>query len=80
MVIYLVKMLQELKAFTNDQSFNWWFIFIPCLQYYFMWILVPAQVTKAKQMAGAGAPAKGFIFYFLLFPWALASDLNDIAG
>jgi hypothetical protein len=44
-----------------------------------MWIQVPQQVTKAKQMVRAQNPTRGFIVYFLLFPYALAADLNDIA-
>jgi len=79
-LVFMVKMLLELKAFTNDQSFNWWFIFIPCLNIYFIVALLPAQVTKAKQMAGTGGSAKSAVAYFFLSPSALASDLNDIAG
>ena len=78
--INIYKMLTELKAFTNNPDFNWWFILIPCLNYYFMWVKVPEEVSRAKQMAGLGQPARSIILYILLFPFALASDLNELAG
>jgi hypothetical protein len=79
-LITMVKMLNELKAFTNNPDFNWWFILIPCLNYYFLWIKVPEEVGKAKQMAGLNQPARSILLYILIAPFALASDLNDIAG
>jgi hypothetical protein len=44
-----------------------------------MWILIPGQVQKAKQMAGVQQPARGIVFYIFLFLYAFASDLNDLA-
>jgi len=79
-LVTMIKMLGELKNFTGDPDFNWWFIFVPCLQYYFMWVKVPEQVTKAKQMAGVQVPTRSIIVYLFLFQYALAADLNDLAG
>ena len=73
-------MLKELKNATNDSTFQPWFILIPCLNYYFMWIKVPQQVTKAKQMARSQRPTRAFIVYFFFFLYALAADLNDLAN
>jgi hypothetical protein len=41
---------------------------------------VPQQMTKAKQMARSQRPTRGFIVYFLIFLYALAADLNDLAN
>ena len=79
-IISAIGMLKELKNFTQDPEFNWWFIFIPCLNYYFMWLKVPEQVGKAKQMARSQRPARGIVVYVFLFLYALAADLNDIAN
>jgi hypothetical protein len=79
-LVFLIKMLLELKNFTGDPDFNWWFIFIPCLNIYFLWVKVPEQVTKAKQMAGVQAPTRSIIAYIFVGLYALAADLNDIAA
>ncbi len=79
-LVFMIKMLLELKNFTGDPDFNWWFIFIPCLNIYFMWVKVPEQVTKAKQMAGVQAPTRSIVAYIFFFLYALAADLNDIAA
>ena len=79
-IVYAWNMLKELKNATNDSTFQPWFIFIPCLNYYFMWIKVPQQMTKAKQMARSQQPTRGIIVYFFVFLYALAADLNDLAN
>jgi hypothetical protein len=72
-------MLNELQQYTKDPDFKPWFMFIPFLNYYFLWVKVPEQMAKAKQMAGSRNPQpQGFIFYFLLSPYALAKDLNQV--
>lgn len=71
-------MLGELKAYTNDQEFKPWMMFIPLLGMYFLWVKVPEQVGKAKQMAGSRNPPNGFILYFLIPYFALAKDLNEV--
>ena len=78
-IIAAIKMTNELKAVTGNPSFAWWPMFIPFYNYYWMWVMVPQEMAKAKQMRGIQQPPRGFIVYFLLFPFALASDLNDIA-
>ena len=79
-LVYSILMLLELKRVTNDESFMWWLVFIPCANYYLLWWLTPLQVTKAKQMAGINIPARHIVLYIFLFPFALAADLNDLAG
>jgi hypothetical protein len=86
-VLYLISsiaMLRELQNYTQDQQFVWWWLFIPCLGLYFAIIKVPEQVKKAKEKAGIiqTKPVRPFVFYLIpaLWPFALASDLNDIAA
>jgi hypothetical protein len=80
-LIQAISMLRELGNYTQDSEFNWWWIFIPCLGIYFALMKVPEQVTKAKQKAGIEQmkPTRGLVLYLFLWPYALASDLNDIA-
>jgi hypothetical protein len=83
-VMFLVNsigMLRELQNYTQDDQFVWWYLFIPCLNIYFMLVKVPEQVTKAKTKAGIlqAKPTRGIVNYFFIFLHALASDLNDIA-
>jgi hypothetical protein len=79
-LVYSILMLLELKRVTQDESFMWWLVFIPCANYYLLWWLTPLQVTKAKQMAGLNTPARNIVLYIFLFPFALAADLNELAG
>jgi hypothetical protein len=79
-LVFLITMLLELKNFTKNDSFNWWFIFIPCLNIYFLWILLPQEVTKAKQMAGSQKTARSIVWYIFLPMFALPSDMNDVAN
>jgi hypothetical protein len=72
-------MTSELKNVTQNPDFHPWFLLIPCLNIYFMLIKVPEEVTKAKQMVRSSTPTRSIVFYFFLFHYALASDLNDIA-
>jgi hypothetical protein len=73
------QMLNELQAYTRDEEFKPWYMFIPLLNYYFLWIKVPEQVTRAKQMAGSRTPqAQGIVLYIFLAPYALAKDLNEV--
>jgi len=72
-------MLNELKEFTRDEDFKPFFMLIPFLNYYFLWIKVPEQVRKAKQMAGSRNPEpQSIVLYIFLFPFALAKDLNEV--
>jgi hypothetical protein len=72
-------MLNELQQYTRDEDFKPFYVFIPLLGAYFMWVKVPEQVTRAKQMAGSRNPqASSIALYILLSPFALAKDLNEI--
>ena len=42
-------------------------------------MVVAPEVSKAKQMLGVQQPTRSLVAYFFLFPYALASDLNDMA-
>ena len=72
-------MLTELQQFTRDEEFKPFYMFIPFLGMYFMWIKVPEQVARAKQMAGSRNPQPSSIALYILIPqFALAKDLNEI--
>ena len=77
--ISAIKMMGELNGVTKSGAVAWWQLLIPFYNYYVMWILVPAEMTKAKQMAGVQQPTRGFVVYFFLWLYAFAADLNDIA-
>jgi hypothetical protein len=82
MVMYLlsaIKMVGELKTVTRNASFAWWPILVPFYNYYWLWILVPAEVAKAKQAMGVQAPTRSIVIYVFLWHFAFASDLNDMA-
>ena len=82
MVMYLlsaIKMVGELKVVTRNAAFAWWPIIVPIYNYYWLWMLVPAEVKKAKQMMGVQAPTRSIVLYVFLWHFALASDLNDMA-
>lgn len=68
--------LNELKAFRGKDDFNP--LLCVLLWIVFVWGL-PARVFEAKQMAGVpGATQPNAILYFLLGPYFLISDLNEI--
>jgi hypothetical protein len=72
-------MLNELQAYTRDDTFQPWHMFIPIYGLIFMLFKVPAQVTKAKQMAGSRNPqASSVVLYFFIGYYALAKDLNEV--
>jgi hypothetical protein len=72
------KMAEEIKAVTQNPAFNWWPVLIPGYNAYWALLIVPAEVTKAKQRLGVQAPTRGLVVYFFLWPFALASDINDM--
>jgi len=76
----MFRLSSELKNFTNSPDFAPWMSFVPCLNLYFFVVKVPAEMTKAKQMVGVQNPTKSAVLYLFVAPWAIASDLNDIAG
>ena len=77
--IQVIKMVNEVKAITNNPSFAWWPLLIPGYNLYFQLIMLPQEITKAKQIAGVQQPTRGLVVYWFLFLYALASDLNDLA-
>jgi hypothetical protein len=81
-VMYLlsaIKMVNELKVVTRNTAFAWWPILVPIYSYYWLWILVPNEVKKAKQITGVQTPTRSIVLYVFLWHFALASDLNDMA-
>jgi hypothetical protein len=78
-LISVIRMLGEINGVTKSGTLAWWQLFIPIYSYYVMWIVVPAEMQKAKQMVGVQQPARGIVVYVFLWLYAAASDLNDIA-
>jgi hypothetical protein len=78
LLLSVIKMVGEVKSVTRNESFKWWHILIPFYNYYWLWILVPQEVTKAKQMLGVQQPTRGIVVYIFLFPYAFAADINDM--
>lgn len=75
----LWSMLSELQNYTNDEDFQPWHIFVPILGIYFLWVKVPEQINKAKQMAGSRNPQNAGIVLYIFIPYfALAKDLNEV--
>jgi hypothetical protein len=79
-IIVIWQMLNELKALTNNPDFSPIMAFMPCIGPYYLFFKVPAEVASAKQMTGCQVPARGFFMYFMFAPFALMSDLNDMAA
>lgn len=78
-LIGLFKMLAELNGVTQSNTVQWWMMLIPFYSIYVAWIMVPAEVAKAKQMVGSQQPPRSIVVYIFLWLYALAADLNDIA-
>jgi hypothetical protein len=77
--IYMtIGMVNELKSVTNNSALAWWPIFVPFYSMYWAWFIIPAEVAKAKQMLGVQHPPRGIVLYIFLWPFALASDINDM--
>jgi hypothetical protein len=79
-LLAVMKMTNELKAVTGNPSFPWWPFVVPVYGIYWMWILVPSEMAKAKQMRGIQKPPRGIVVYVFFFLYAFAADLNDIAN
>ena len=78
-LLLAVQMIGELKSVTRSDQLAWWWLVVPFYNMYFAWFVVPQEVAKGKQMLGARQPPQPIILYILLWPFALASDLNDLA-
>ncbi len=79
LLITMIQMLNEMKSVTKNAQFSIIPMFIPIYSLLFFFQIVPAEMAKAKQMVGA-QPPRPAILYLLFAPFALASDLNDIAA
>jgi len=77
-LLLAVQMTNELKSVTHSEALAWWPLIVPVYQLYFMWIVVPQEVARAKQMLGARQPPQNIVLYIFLWHFALASDLNDL--
>jgi hypothetical protein len=73
-----IQMVRELRSITRSDQLAWWGLIVPGYNVYFAWFIVPQEVAKAKQMLGARQPPQPVVLYIFLWPFALASDLNDL--
>jgi hypothetical protein len=73
-----IPMVNELKSVTQNASLAWWPLFVPVYSMYWAWFIIPAEVTKAKQLLGVQQPPRPIVLYIFLWPFALASDINDM--
>jgi hypothetical protein len=72
-------MLSELKAYLNKEEIVPWHIFVPVLSLVVLLGKLPDWVTEAKQRAGSrNQQSAGPIMYFLLAPYFLTKDLNEV--
>jgi hypothetical protein len=78
-LLFLIQMAGELKAVTGNASFAWWPILVPFYGLYWLLVLLPQEVARAKQMRGVQLPPRNVVLYLFLANFALASDLNDLA-
>jgi hypothetical protein len=77
-LLSFIKMANEVKSVTRNPAFAWWPIFVPVYSIYYILVLVPQEVTRAKQMLGVQQPARSIVVYFFFPMYALAADLNDM--
>jgi hypothetical protein len=80
LVVLAIQMVGELGTVTRNDAFAWWPILVPIYGMYWMWILVPQEVAKAKQLLGLGKPPQHILLYIFLWHFALATDLNEMAA
>jgi hypothetical protein len=78
-LLLAITMANEVKAVTRNEAFVWWPILIPIYGCYWLWVLVPQEVLKAKRTLGIDAPVRSILLYVFVWPFAWASDLNDMA-
>jgi hypothetical protein len=78
LLLSVIKMVGELKSVTRNDSFAWWPMIVPIYSIYWACMLVPPEVTKAKQALGVQQPTRGLVLYLFLLPYALAADINDM--
>jgi len=66
------------KSVTRSDELMWWPLIVPLYQLYFMWMVVPQEVAKAKQLLGVRKPPQNILLYVFLWHYALATDINDM--
>ncbi len=72
-------MVSELKAYLNKEEIVPWQILVPVLGLIIALTKLPEWVTEAKQRAGSANPqSSGPVLYFLLLPYFLTKDLNEV--
>ena len=77
--IMLYMMLSELRAYLNKEEIVPWHIFVPILGIIVLLGKLPGWVTEAKQRAGSrNQQSSGPILYFLLYPYFVTKDLNEV--
>lgn len=76
-LIVAIRMIRELQVAAHE-PLPWWPIFVPLYNLYWMWLRVPQQVAKAKQNLGVGRPPCHILLYIFFWPFALATDLNEM--
>jgi hypothetical protein len=72
-------MLIDLKGFTRDPDFHWWFVLIPGYNSYWILTVVRDQVRKARAAAGLSPELRSGVLYFVLPAWALAVDIDELS-
>ncbi|HLK37176.1 MAG TPA: hypothetical protein VKU41_10530 [Polyangiaceae bacterium] len=77
--ISLARMIGELASVTRSQNLAWWMMLIPFFNLYVMLIVIPTEMTRAKQMLRVPEPTRNIFLYWLLSLYAFAADLNDVA-
>jgi hypothetical protein len=78
-LIAVYSMMSELKAYLNKEEIVPWHLFVPVLGLIIALTKLPEWVTEAKQRAGSPNPqSAGPIMYFLLLPYFLTKDLNEV--
>ena len=77
--ISVARMIGELRSVAQSQNLDWWMLLIPLFNLYVILVVIPGEVTKAKQMLRVQQPTRNVILYWLLSHYAFAADLNDIA-
>ena len=77
--VALARMIGELTNVTRSQNLAWWMMLIPFFNLYVMLIVIPAEMTRAKQMLRVQEPTRSIFLYWLVSLYAFAADLNDVA-
>jgi hypothetical protein len=80
-LLSMFKMVEELQNYTGGgpNAFPGWHLLIPYYNLYLMFVKMPKWVTEAKTKAGCSNPnSMGGFMYFLIAPYALAADLNQV--